>query len=147
LLLFKTTKTVSWSSDKTICWTLLSLILILIWFWSLTELTFDFFASSEVNCWIQSLMEMYIKPSWLPMIKNPYLLEIANNEMYGFNSSSSNGSVIERVVFEVSWVSLRNYGCMNNLFIFIINVFIFNIYIKISILKRFTFEINFHNIN
>jgi len=36
------------------------------------------------------------------MIKNPYLLEIANKEMCGFNSSFSNGLVMVRVVFEVS---------------------------------------------
>ena len=49
-----------------------------------------------------------MKPSWLPIRKKPYLFEIANKEMYGFNSSA-NGSVTVRVVFGVTCVSWRNF--------------------------------------
>lgn len=101
-------KRVSWSSDNVICCTFASLILIWMGFWSFTDLTPAFFASSEVNWLIQSLIGVYIKPSELPRIKNPYLLDIVNKEINGFKSFSK-GSVIVSVVFDVSWVSWRNY--------------------------------------
>ena len=123
-MFFKPIIRVSWSSDKAICWTFASSIFTLILFRSSTDFTLSSFASSEVNWLIQSLICVYIKPSELPIIKNPYLLDIANNEIYG--SKSSKGSVILIVVFDVTCVSWRN--------LFLIYIYNINIsFLKINL--------------